>query len=96
MSDPKPSPNDRSQTADLVGGILVSLLFAALFYLVLWITVFDAVTSALAASGVGVVLLTGAAASDTISAIIEAIAEAVGAVFAAIGAALAAVFSIFS
>lgn len=96
MSDPKPSPIDRSQTAGLVGRILVSLLLAALFYLVLWITVFDAVTSALAASGVGVVLLTGAAASDTISAIIEAIAEAVGALFAAIGAALAAVFSIFS
>ena len=96
MSDRTPSRREGSAKAGLVGRSLVSLLFAALFYLVLWITVFDAVTSALAASDIGVVLLAGSAVSDTVSVILEAIGEMVGAVLAGIAAALAAVFSIFS
>lgn len=80
----------------LFGRIVVAAIFAAVVYVLLWIAVFDAVTSALVASGFGVVVIGGSAASDTLSAILEAIGEMIGAVLGAIAAAVAAIFSIFS
>lgn len=94
-----PNPPNREVPSPWVrenGRVVVATLFAAVFYIVLWITVFDAVTSALAASGVGVLIVAGGAVSDTVAAILEVVGEMIGAVLGAIAVALAAIFSNFS
>lgn len=97
MSETKPSAKQpRSARGGILGRIVVAAVLAGFFYLALWLTVFDAVTSALAASGIGVVLIAGSAASDAVATIIDAIAEMLAAVLAAIGAVLASILSIFS
>ena len=94
MTEPNHSPGrPRASWAGVLGRIVAATVFAAAFYLVLWITVFDAVTSALAASGLGVVLVAGSAASDAVAAVLDAIGEMLAAVLGAIAAGVGAIFS---
>ena len=92
---PKPdanAPAARSFWKRLAGRVVGVGLIAAVFYLVLWFTVFNAMTSALVASGTGVVLIMGGSASETFAGILETIAEWIGAILSAIVEGLSALF----
>lgn len=93
MSDmPKPdtpnpdinAPVARPLWKRLAGRMVGVGLIAAVFYLVLWFTVFNAVTSVLVASGTGIVLIVGGSASETFAGLLETIAEWIGAILSAI------------
>lgn len=92
---PKPdanAPAARSFWKRLAGRVVGVGLIAAVFYLVLWFTVFNAMTSALVASGTGVVLIMGGSASETFAGILETIAEWIGAILSAIVEGLTGLF----
>lgn len=69
--------------------ILGASLLALLFFVVLWMTVFNAMSAAIVSAALGGGALVASSSSDVFGGILEAILEA-------IGGALAAIASVFS
>jgi hypothetical protein len=86
-SDPAPaerSPAERSPAARFFRRAAAAFLIGLFAYAILWYAVFNAVTSALVASGGAVVLVAGSSVSETFRSIFEAIADFILGIFAAI------------
>lgn len=80
-ADPKTRTPGRRFLRRIVGGSLLAvLLFAGL-----WMTMFNATTSALVAFGLSGGMVTAGSTSDWLSGIVDFILEAVLSIFAAIG-----------
>jgi hypothetical protein len=78
------APAKRSPVVRFIRRTAAALVLGLVFFVILWMTVFNAVTSAIVASGGAVVLVAGASASETFQSIFEAVAEAVLGVIGAI------------
>jgi hypothetical protein len=90
-----PAPGEPAAKNGFLRRAAAAVLIGMLLYGLLWYTVFNAVTSALVASGGTVVLLAGASASDAFEAVFDTIANILLAILAAIGAVFAAIMSFF-
>lgn len=77
MTMTEPAPAGRSLVVRFIRRTAAALVLGLVFFAILWMTVFNAVTSALVASGGAVVLVAGASASETFLSIFEAIAEVI-------------------
>lgn len=84
MPSPNASPAERSPIARLFRRVAAALLIGLIAYAVLWYAVFNAVTSAVVASGGAVVLVAGSSVSETFRSIFETIAEFILGIFGAI------------
>lgn len=81
----KPSGiNARSPLMRFLRRTVGAALLGMVFFVALWMTVFDAVNSALISSGTAVVLVAGSSVSETFQTIFEAIAEIILGIFGAI------------
>jgi len=94
MTDPAtPSaPAERSGLVRFIRRTAAALILGLIFFGILWATVFNAVTSAIVASGGGVVLVAGSSASETFQSIFEAIAEFILGIFGAIADFFSSIF----
>jgi ABC-type nitrate/sulfonate/bicarbonate transport system permease component len=85
MSTPTPaSPAERHPAIRFLRRVAGAALIALLVFGLLWYTVFNAVTSAILASGGAVVLVAGSSMSETFQSIFETIAEFILGIFGAI------------
>jgi len=89
---PKPRPT-MGRLARRVGAVVVLSLLV--FVAMVWMAL-DVLTSAMIASGFGVVVIVGGAASDLVDVVLDAIASTVFLVLGAIAALVAFVFDLFS
>jgi Flp pilus assembly protein TadB len=80
---PMPSA-PRSPVVRFLRRFAAAMILSLVFFVVLWMTVFNAVNSALVASGGGIVLVAGSSASESFQSIFEAIAEFILGIFGAI------------
>lgn len=93
MTDPATTvPAQRSPAVRFLRRTAAALILGFIFFAVLWATVFNAVTSAMVASGGAVVLVAGSSASDTFQSIFEAIAEFILGIFGAIADFFSSIF----
>jgi hypothetical protein len=98
MPDPATSnpltsaPAPRSPLVRFVRRFAAALIMSFIFFVVLWMTVFNAVNSALVASGGGIVLVAGSSVSETFQSIFETIAEIILGIFGAICDFLSSIF----
>ncbi|MGE0022569.1 MAG: hypothetical protein AB7S70_02935 [Hyphomicrobium sp.] len=94
MTDPATSsaPAARSGVVRFIRRAAAALILGVIFFGILWATVFNAVTSAIVASGGGVVLVAGSSASETFQSIFEAIADFILGIFGAIAEAVSSLF----
>lgn len=97
MTQPAPapterSPAERSPVVRFIRRTAAALILGFVFFAILWMTVFNAVTSALVASGGAVVLVAGSSASETFLSIFEAIAEVILGIFGAIADFFSSIF----
>jgi hypothetical protein len=83
MTQPAPSP-ERSPIVRFLRRTAGAVLLGFIVFGLLWYTVFNAVTSAIVASGGAVVLVAGSSMSETFQSIFEAIAEFILGIFGAI------------
>jgi hypothetical protein len=81
QTDPYPSPAIR-MARRLAG----ALLLGGLAFVVLWLTVFNAVSAALVGAGIGGGAIVAASSSDVFSALLEAVLDAIVGVIGAIAA----------
>lgn len=86
------APSRRSPVVRFIRRTAAALLIGFVFYVVLWMTVFNAVNSALVASGGAIVLVAGSSASETFQSIFEAIAEFILGIFGAIADFFSSIF----
>jgi len=84
MTMPDNAPAERSPIVRFIRRTAAALLLGTIFFGILWATVFNAMTSAIVASGGAVVLVAGSSASDTFQSIFETIAEFILGIFGAI------------
>jgi gamma-glutamyl phosphate reductase len=89
----EPASPARSAAVRFIRRTAAALLLGFVFFAILWMTVFNAVTSALVASGGAVVLVAGSSASETFQSIFEAIAEFILGVFGAIADFFSSIFN---
>lgn len=87
-----PASTERSPVVRFIRRTAAALLLGVIFFGILWATVFNAVTSALVASGGAVVLVAGSSASETFQSIFEAIAEFILGIFGAIADFFSSIF----
>ena len=80
----QPAAPERSPIVRFIRRSLAALLLGFIVFAVLWMTVFNAFTSAIVASGGAIVLVAGSSASETFQSIFEMIAEFVLGFFGAI------------
>lgn len=73
--------------------ILATSIIGFIFFVVLWMTIFNAMTSALVASGGAVVIVAGSSMSETFQAIFETVAELILGIFGAIAEFFSSIFS---
>lgn len=92
MTEPATTPKERSPVVRFIRRTAAAFLLGVIFFVVLWITVFNAVNSALVASGGAVVLVAGSSASETFQSIFEAIAEFILGIFGAIADFFSSIF----
>jgi uncharacterized RDD family membrane protein YckC len=78
------APAPRSPLVRFIRRFAAALILSVIAFVVLWMTVFNAVNSALVASGGGIVIVAGSSASETFQSIFEAIAEFILGLFGAI------------
>ncbi|WP_072391968.1 hypothetical protein [Hyphomicrobium sp. CS1GBMeth3] len=76
--------NDRSPLMRFLRRTVGAALLGIVFFIALWMAVFDAVNSALISSGTAVVLVAGSSVSETFQTIFEAITEVILGIFGAI------------
>jgi hypothetical protein len=92
MTRPDNTPAERSPIVRFIRRTAAALLLGIIFFGILWATVFNAVTSAIVASGGAVVLVAGSSASETFLSIFEAVAEFILGIFGAIADVLSSLF----
>ncbi|MCC7253132.1 hypothetical protein [Hyphomicrobium sp.] len=92
MTAPNTAPTERSPIARFIRRTVAALLLGIVFFGILWATVFNAVTSAIVASGGAVVLVAGSSASEGFQSIFEAIAEFILGIFGAIADFFSSIF----
>lgn len=92
MTQPTVTPAERSPIVRFIRRTAAALILGVVFFAVLWMTVFNAVTSAVVASGGAVVLVAGSSASETFQTIFETIAEVILGVFGAIADFFSSIF----
>ena len=95
MSDPATTtaaPAGRSPIVRFIRRTAAALILGVVFFVVLWMTVFNAVNSALVASGGALVLVGGSSVSETFQSMFEAIAEFILGIFGAIADFLSSIF----
>lgn len=86
------APGQRTPIMRFLRRTLATSIIGFIFFVVLWMTVFNAVTSALVASGGAVVIVAGSSMSETFQAIFETVAELVLGVFGAIAEFFSSIF----
>lgn len=84
MTAPSTAPVERSPVVRFIRRTIAALLLGIVFFGILWATVFNAVTSALVASGGAVVLVAGASVSEGFQSIFEVVAEFILGILSAI------------
>jgi hypothetical protein len=84
-----PTEKYPSMASRVLRRILGASMLALLFFVVLWMTVFNAMSAAIVSAALGGGALVASSSSDVFGGILEAILEA-------IGGALAAIASVFS
>lgn len=92
MTRPYNAPAERSPIVRFIRRTAAALLLGIIFFGILWATVFNAVTSAIVASGGAVVLVAGSSASETFLSIFDAVAEFILGIFGAIADVLSSLF----
>lgn len=94
MSDPATTvaPPARSPVVRFFRRTAAALILSFVFFVVLWMTVFNAVNSALVASGGAVVLVAGSSVSGSFQSIFEAVVEFILGAFSAIADFLSSIF----
>lgn len=92
MSNPGTDQPQRSPAARFLRRTAAAALIGIVFFGVLWMTVFNAVTAALVSSGTAIVLVGGASVSETFQSIFETIAEIVLGMFSAIAELISGLF----
>lgn len=92
MSEPSTTPSERSPIVRFMRRTAGALLIGFVVFVVLWMTVFNAVNSALVASGGAVVLVAGSSASETFQSVFEAIADFILGIFGAIADFFSSIF----
>jgi len=92
MTRPDNAPAERSPIVRFIRRTAAALLLGIIFFGILWATVFNAVTSAIVASGGAVVLVAGSSASETFLSIFDAVAEFILGIFGAIADVLSSLF----
>lgn len=88
----QPAPAARSPVVRFIRRTAAALIFGFVFFAILWMTVFNAVTSAIVASGGAVVLVAGSSASETFQSIFETIAEFILGIVGAIAEFFSSIF----
>lgn len=79
QTDPYPSSTSR-----LLRRIAGAVVLSGLAFLVLWLTVFNAVSAALVSAAVGGGAIVAASSSDVFGGLLEAVLDAIAGVFSAI------------
>jgi hypothetical protein len=79
QTDPPPTPASR-----LLRRVLGAAALGTITFVVLWLTVFSAVSAALVSAGVGGGAILAASSSDVFSGLLEAVLDAIAGVFSAI------------
>lgn len=92
MAEPAAATAPRSPIVRFIRRTAAALILGFIFFAVLWATVFNAVTSAIVASGGAVVLVAGSSASETFQSIFEAIAEFILGIFGSIAGFFSSIF----
>lgn len=87
-----PVAHGRSPLARVFRRVGAALLLGLIAYALLWFTVFNAVTSALVASGGAVVIVAGTSVSETFQSIFDVIADFILGIFGAIADFFAGLF----
>jgi uncharacterized RDD family membrane protein YckC len=88
----QPAAPERAPVVRFIRRTAAALLLGFIVFAVLWLTVFNAVTSAIVASGGSIVLVAGSSASDTFQSIFETITEVILGIFGAIADFFSALF----
>lgn len=94
MTIPHP-PTAPSAKGRLMRRIVGLALLVGIFFVVLWMTIFNATTAAIVSLGLGGGVAVAGASSNAFGDILETILQALFGVLAPIGSAIAAVFNIF-
>lgn len=92
MTQPTAAPTERSPIVRFIRRTAAALILGLVFFTILWMTVFNAVTSAVVASGGAVVLVAGSSVSETFQSIFEMIAEFILGIFGAIADFFSSIF----
>jgi hypothetical protein len=92
MTQQSPAPAERSPVVRFMRRTAAALLLGFVFFAILWMTVFNAVTSAVVASGGAVVLVAGSSASETFQSIFETVAEIILGILGAIAEFFSSIF----
>ncbi len=93
MTEPAAPPaKARSPVLRFIRRTAAALLLGFIFFGILWAVVFNAMTSAIVASGGAVVLVAGSSFSETFQSVFETIAEIVLGIFGAIADVFSSIF----
>lgn len=88
----QPAAPERSPAVRFIRRSVAALLLGFIVFAVLWVTVFNAITSAIVASGGAIALVAGSSVSETFQSIFEMIAEFILSIFGAIADFFSALF----
>jgi hypothetical protein len=94
MNSPEPAARPASNSSP-ARRIAVAVTLSGLVFAVLWIMVFNMVTSMLIGAGCCVVIVSASSLSDLVEMLLDAVASVIFAVLAVIAAIFGAIFSVF-
>jgi hypothetical protein len=94
MNPPEPAARPASNSSP-ARRIAVAVILSGLVFAVLWIIVFNVVTSLLIGAGCCVVIVAASSLSDLFDMLLDALATVIFGVLAGIGAIFGAIFSLF-
>jgi|SRR5688572_14520483 hypothetical protein len=92
VSDTAKPTKQSAPRSNLARRMAITVILSAIFSLALWLMALSAMTSLLAETGAGVIILAAGSTSDVLNAILETIGGFVLGLLAAIGAVLGALF----
>ena len=92
VSDTAKPTKQSAPRSNLARRLAITVVLSAAFSLALWLITLSAMTSLLAGTGAGVIILAASSTSDVLNAILETIGGFVLGLLAAIGAILGAMF----
>ena len=92
VSDIAKPTKQSAPRSNLARRMAITVVLSAIFSLALWLMALSAMTSLLAGTGAGVIILAASSTSDVLNAILETIGGFVLGLLAAIGAVLGALF----